>query len=122
MQIDIDCVDDLLKQADRWLREGARETAVTLRLRWTGKPDTFEVEYDKDKAGLLVLALASDPVLAAAAWTALLKIISEYGDFKMRAALQEFAAACANIHWKMAEEGCCDVDFPILIVRNDSGN
>lgn len=122
MKIDIDCVDDLLKQADRWLRDGATETDVPLKLRWAGKPDTFEVEYDREKAGLLVLAIASDPVLAAVAWTALLKVISEYGDFRMRAALQEFAAACASVHWKMAQAGCCDGDFPIMFVRNGSGN
>lgn len=122
MTIDIDRIEDLLGQADRWIREGAKPAELKLVLRWDGRPDSFAVDYDADRAGLLTLAIASDPVLAAAAWAALLKVISEYGDLRMGMTLREFAGDCGSIHRKLAEDGMCGEDAPLMFVRRGDGN
>ncbi len=122
MTIDIDRIGDLLEQADRWIKEGAKPMELTLGLRWDGRPDSFTVDYDADRAGLLTLAISSDPVLAAAAWAALLKVISEYGDIRMGMVLREFAGDCGSIHRKLAEDGMCGEDAPLMFVRHGKDN
>ena len=118
MNIDIDKIDILLEQADRWLTDGATETSVPIRMKWTGGPDSFDIEYDRDRAGLLIIAIASDPLLAAAASAALVKVLSEYGDLRRRAVIQAFEAALESVHARMAEEGLCDTEYPIMFARN----
>ncbi len=118
MNIDIDRIEVLLEQAGEWLRDGAPETSIPIRLKWTGEPDAFEVTYDRDKIGLLVIAIASNPVLAATAWAALLKVMSEYGDLRRLASLQEFVSALERIHEKMDQDGMCDAEYPIMFARN----
>lgn len=120
MKIDTDRMEDLLEQADRWIRDGARPAELKLGLRWSGRPDSFEADCDPEKAGLLVLALASDPVLAAAAWAALLKVISEYGDLGMRTALEGFVASCEEMHRRLAEDGLCESEYiPVMSARRE---
>ena len=118
MNIDIDKIDILLEQADRWLTDGATETSVPIQMKWTGGPDSFDIEYDRDRAGLLIIAIASDPLLAAAASAALVKVLSEYGDLRRRAVIQAFEAALESVHARMAEEGLCDTEYPIMFARN----
>ena len=118
MNIDIDKIDILLEQADRWLTDGATETSVPIRMKWTGGPDSFDIEYDRDRAGLLIIAIASDPLLAAAASAALVKVLSEYGDLRRRAVIQAFEAALESVHARMAEEGLCDAEYPLVFARN----
>jgi hypothetical protein len=118
MNIDIDKIDILLEQADRWLTDGATETSVPIRMKWTGGPDSFDIEYDRDRAGLLIIAIASDPLLAAAASAALVKVLSEYGDLRRRAVIQAFEAALESVHARMAEEGLCDMEYPLVFARN----
>ena len=122
MNIDIYRLDDLLRQADRWIKEGAKPTEMKLKLHWDGRPEEFAVDYDEDSVGLLTLAIASDPVLAAAAWAALLKVISEYGDLRMGLTLREFTDACTEIHRDMEAEGICDAEYPLVFAGRDSGN
>ena len=118
MNIDIDRIEVLLEQVDKWLRDGAREVSIPIGLKWTGEPDAFEVTYDRDKIGLLVIAIASNPVLAATAWAALLKVMSEYGDLRRLSSLQEFVTALERIHEKMDKDGLCDTEYPLVFARN----
>lgn len=122
MKIDTDRIEDLLKQADRWIRDGAKPSELKLGLRWSGQPDRFEADYDREDAGLLVLALASDPVLAAAAWAALLKVISEYGDPGMKTALDKFVSSCEEIHRSFKEDGLCESECVPMPARSEIGS